>query len=180
MRSLLTIVSVIPVLMSLGAVAKIFDYLDYPYNGTLLDYMPELFTVFMVCVTMFAVAVTILRITDIEEKENMIFFRIFAYTGGLFGLLLIWFVTHLFMGDVDVATFVSLVLYTVMGVGFYIMGVRDGHKPYMIVGGILFGIVVARVLFVEFWDMDIVMRMVTSFVLGALLISTAFIKKGKY
>ncbi|MEN8252406.1 MAG: hypothetical protein ABFQ53_02405, partial [Patescibacteria group bacterium] len=111
------------------------------------------------------------------NKENMTFFRYFAYIGGVFALLLVWFVTHLFMKSYDVATFVSLVTYTVTGLGFYIMGVREEYKPYRIVGGILFGIVVARVLFVEFWEMDIVMRFITSFVLGALLISTAFINK---
>ncbi len=178
-RSLLTIICAIPVLMSLGAVAGLFDYLDNPYRDSLLNYMPELFTVFMACITMFAVAIAILRATNIENKENMTFFRIFAYTGGIFGLLLIWFVTHLFMGDDDVATFTALVIYTIVGVGFYVMGVKERYKPYMLVGGLLFGVVVARVLFVEFWDMDIVMRIITSFVLGSLLISTAFIKKNK-
>ncbi len=179
MRSILTIICAIPALMSLGAVVELFDYLDSPYNEDLLNYMPELFTVFMACITMFAVAIAILRVTNIENKENMIFFRIFAYTGGIFGLLLIWFVTHLFMGNGDIATFTALVVYTIVGVGFYVMGVKENYKPYMLVGGLLFGIVVARVLFVEFWDMDIVMRIITSFVLGALLISTAFIKKNK-
>ncbi|HIP49870.1 MAG TPA: DUF2339 domain-containing protein, partial [Candidatus Pacebacteria bacterium] len=179
MRSLLTMICTVPVLMALVAVAEIFDYLDYPYNDSLLNYMPELFTVFMTCITMFAVAIVILRVTDMQKKENMVFFRIFAYTGGLFGLLLIWFMTHLFMGNGDVATFTSLVIYTIVGVGFYVMGVKEDYKPYMLVGGILFGIVVSRVLFIEFWGMDIVMKMITSFVLGALLISTAFIKKNK-
>jgi len=179
MRALLTVLCAVPVLMSLGAVAEIFDYLDYPNGDSVLSYMPELFTVFMVCTTMFAVAIAILRVTDTQDKENMTFFRIFAYTGGFFSLLLIWFVTHMFMGNGDVATFASLVIYTVVGVVFYVMGVKEGYKPYRLVGGLLFGIVVVRVLFVEFWDMDIVMRFITSFVLGALLISTAFIKKAK-
>ncbi len=180
MRSLLTIICAIPVFMSLESIFRIFDYLDYPYNSNLLDYMPELFTVFMACITMFAVAIAILRVTDIENKGNMTFFRIFAYTGGVFGLLLVWFTTHLFMENVDVATFSALVIYTIVGVGFYIMGAKEGYKPYMFVGGLLFGIVVFRVLFVEFWDMNIVMRIITSFVLGSLLISTAFIKKNKH
>jgi len=180
MRSFLTIICAIPAFMSFVAVAKIFDYLNSPYNDSMLNYMPELFTVFMASITMFAVAITILRVTNTSNRENMTFFRIFAYTGGLFGLLLIWFMTHLFMGNGDVATFTSLVIYTIVGVGFYVMGVKEGYKPYMFVGGVLFGIVVVRVLFVEFWDMDIVMRIITSFVLGTLLISTAFIKKNKH
>lgn len=177
MRTLLTIIYAVPVVMSLGAVIEIFNYLDYPHRDSVLNYMPELFTVFIVCVTAFSIAISVLRLTDIEHKENMTFFRIFAYVGGAFGLMLVWFVTHMFMNSVDIATFVSLVIYTVIGVGFYIMGVKEEYKPYMIVGGILFGIVVARVLFVEFWTMDRVMKMITFLVLGILLISTAFIKK---
>ena len=180
MRVVLTLICTLPVFMSIGAVVEIFDYLDYSNGGDILNYMPELFTVFMASITMFTVAITILRVTNMEDIENMTFFRIFVYAGGIFGLLLIWFMTHLFMGNGDIATFTALVVYTIIGVAFYIMGVKDGYKPYRIVGGLLFGIVVLRVLFVEFWDMDIVMRFVTSFVLGALLISTAFIKKNKH
>ena len=177
MRTLLTILYAVPVLMSLNAVSDIFEYLNYLRGDSVLSYMPELFTVFIVCVTAFSIAISILRLTNVKDKGDMTFFRIFAYTGGAFGLMLIWFVTHMFMGSADVATFVSLVIYTIIGVGFYVMGVKENYKPYMVVGGILFGIVVARVLFVEFWGMDIVMRIITSFVLGILLISTAFIKK---
>jgi hypothetical protein len=174
----LTILYGAPVAMSLDSVIKLFDF-TYSQGINIMDMMPYLFTIFMVCVTAFSVAISVLRLTDIDEQENMTFFRLFAYLGGVYALMLVWFVTHLFMNSYDVATFVSLVIYTIVGVGFYVMGVRESYKPYMVVGGILFGIVVARVLFVEFWEMDIVMRIITSFVLGTLLISTAFIKSNK-
>lgn len=177
-RTLLTLLYGVPVVMSLYYVATIFDYLLYP-DHDILSQMPALFAIFVICVTAFAVSVGILRLTDIQNGENMTFFRIFAYVGGLYALILVWFVTHIFMRDYDVATFISLVIYTVVGVAFYILGIRENYKPYMTVGGMLFGLVVARVLFVEFWEMDIVMRIITSFVLGALLISTAFIRKSK-
>ena len=168
----------IPVVMSLDSIMRLFDF-TYSQGINIMNMMPYLFTIFIVCVTAFSVAISILRLTDIDKQENMTFFRLFAYLGGAYALMLVWFVTHLFMNSYDVATFVSLVIYTIVGVGFYVMGVRESYKPYMVVGGILFGIVVARVLFVEFWEMDIVMRIITSFVLGALLISTAFIKSNK-
>lgn len=168
----------VPFLLSLGAVARLFDYLLYE-NSTILDMMPNLFVVFVVSITAFSVAIAIMRLTDFEEKENMIFFRIFAYAGAIYGLLLIWFITHLFMGNYDLATFTSLVIYTILGVLFYILGVQEDYQPYKFVGGLLFGVVVLRVVFVEFWEMDSVMRIITAFVLGALLISTAFIRTKK-
>ena len=174
-RLLLTTIYSIPVFMSLYYVAEIFSDLQYLTDGV-VEKMPGLFAIFVICITAFAIAIAAVRLTGVRNEGNMTFFRIFAYTGGFYALVLIWFVTHLFMQGYDVATFVSLVIYTVVGVFFYIMGMRENYKPYMAVGGVLFGLVVARVLFVEFWEMNIVMRIITSFVLGALLISTAFIR----
>jgi len=59
------------------------------------------------------------------------------------------------------------------------MGVRQDYKPYKIIGGILFGVVISRVILVEFWTMNMVVRIITALVLGVLLISTAFISKSK-
>ena len=168
----------VPLLMSLGSVFDAFDQIAYG-DGHILDAMPHLFVTFMTCVTSFGLAIAAIRLLDGVEKENMTLFRIFAYVGGTYALILIWLVTHLFMDTYDVATFVSLVIYTLTGVMFYVMGVRDAYKPYMLVGGILFGIVVARVLLIEFWEMDVLMRIITSFVLGTLLISTAFIRSSR-
>lgn len=169
----------VPLLMSLGSVFDAFDQIAYGDEQYILEAMPHLFVTFMTCITSFGLAIATIRLLDGAEKENMTLFRIFAYVGGTYALILIWLVTHLFMDTYDVATFVSLVIYTLTGVIFYVMGVRDAYKPYMLVGGILFGIVVARVLLIEFWEMDVLMRIITSFVLGALLISTAFIRSSR-
>lgn len=188
-RAVSVVIYSIPAVLSLGSIVQLFDFLSKPYGSfvprgihieVLADMMPHLFVVFVLCVTAFSVAIAVLRLTtDHDEKENMVLFRFFACAGGISILLLIWFVTHLFVGSYDVATFMSLVIYTVCGVVFYVFGAREGYAPYKVVGGILFGIVVARVLFVEFWEMSIAMRTLTSFVLGALLISTAFIRPHK-
>lgn len=168
----------VPLFMSFFYVLKIFAYFSIQ-RSSVMSLMPGLFVVCIVCVTAFSVASSILRLTDVDNGNTMTFFRIFAYIGGFYGLLFVWFVTHLFMGSYDIATFVALVIYTIIGVIFYIMGVRENYRSYMFVGGLLFALVVARVLFVEFWEMDIAMRSITSFVLGALLISTAFIRPTK-
>ncbi len=179
MRTLLVVLYLFPAYISFMTIVKLFDYLSYSRMDNVVDYIPELFTILAACVTALAVAVSILKLTNTDQKENMTFFRIFAYTGSIFAVAFIWFVTHMFMGNQDLATFISLVIYTVAGVAFYIMGIKNDYGPYKIFGGILFGLVVVRVLLVEFWTMDIIIRIITALVLGALLISTAFIKSSK-
>jgi hypothetical protein len=182
-RSFLLAIYFFPIYLSLLTAFSIFRYLaytnsSYTYSVNSFSILPNLFTIFMVCITSFAIALTVLRFTN-GKKENLTFFRVFVYTGGLFSLMLVWFITHIFISDTDLATFVSLVIYTLAGLIFYVNGVKNKYKPYLVVGGILFAIVIARVILVEFWAMNMIMRVVTSFVLGALLISTSFIKKSK-
>ncbi len=166
----------IPVLISFFYIGEVFDLIGNGGKYIIEDALPGLYVVFIGCIATLAIAMAAIRISDTTDKDNLTFFRIFAHGGGIYAIILIWFITHVFMGTYDVATFVALLVYTVVGVIFYVMGVREGYKPYMFVGGILFGLVVVRLLFVEFWEMDIVMRIITSFVLGALLVSTAFIR----
>jgi hypothetical protein len=45
----------------------------------------------------------------------------------------------------------------------------------VIYGGVLIGVVVGRLLLVEVWDMALAGRIVTFFIIGTLLMSTAFI-----
>ncbi|MEN8252606.1 MAG: DUF2339 domain-containing protein, partial [Patescibacteria group bacterium] len=108
LRAFLVLLYILPVLMSLFYVAQIFDFLSYDQVGNIEDMLSPLFAVFIACVSAFTVAISVLRLVDVSNKENMTFFRYFAYIGGVFALLLVWFVTHLFMKNYDVATFVSL------------------------------------------------------------------------
>jgi hypothetical protein len=50
---------------------------------------------------------------------------------------------------------------------------------YRTIGGILLGGVVGRLLLVDIWQMALAGKIITFFVIGTLLISTAFIGKGK-
>jgi hypothetical protein len=161
-------------IFSLNSVSDLFYYLNYAHQGD--DMMKDLITIFTAFVTAFVIAGSVVIFTNLEEKNNMTFFRFFAYAGEIFGLLFVWFVTHLFFSSYDVATFISLVIYTIIGLSFYVMGAKINYQPYRIVGGMLFALVIGRVLLVEFWEMEMVVRMITALVLGGLLISTAFIK----
>jgi uncharacterized membrane protein len=79
----------------------------------------------------------------------------------------------------DVATTVSLIVYTVLGLSFLVLGRINESKSWQLCGGVLLGAVVLRLLLIDVWQMDLVGRIITFFVVGTLLISTAFIKKVK-
>lgn len=120
------------------------------------------------------------------KKTAEVFFVLTA----IYVLILIWLFLH---AGIDIysyredyvaaslkyqaATMWSLIIYTLIGIATYIKGVRIDSKALSLAGSILLGLVVTRLLFVEVWDMDITGRIITFLVIGALLISTAFIKR---
>jgi len=72
-----------------------------------------------------------------------------------------------------------LVIYTIIGLITYIYGKTNEYKIVILYGGVLLGFVVVRLLFIEVWDMELTGRIITFFLVGALLISTAFLGRKK-
>ena len=70
---------------------------------------------------------------------------------------------------------ISLAIYTVIGIICYLCGLARGMNILRLYGGTLIGFVVIRLLLVDVWIMDIAGRTATFFLIGALLISTAFL-----
>ena len=100
----------------------------------------------------------------------------FLIIGSVYGLTLIWRVFHATMAD-DIATTFSLIIYTLIGIPLFVMGRFHGNKIYTWSGSILVGLVITRLLFIDVWNMALTERIITFFVIGALLMSTAFIKQ---
>jgi uncharacterized membrane protein len=96
--------------------------------------------------------------------------------GVVYLCLLVWLVTHSVLAD-DFATTVSLFVYTLWGISAYVMGVSYNSKNLTLGGAVLIGVVIVRLLFVDVWQMALSGRIITFFVIGALLMSTAFLKK---
>lgn len=115
-----------------------------------------------------------------EKEEDYEYVKTVAYillTGALaYGLSLVWLTLHA-VHNPDTATMFSLFVYTVLGIVMFVRGTTNSHMYSRIVGSILVGMVVFRLLFVEVWNMDLVGRIITFLVVGIMLISTAFIKK---
>ena len=96
--------------------------------------------------------------------------------GSIYLCLMIWLVTHSVLAD-DFATTVSLFVYTVWGIAAYVMGVSYNSSNLKLGGAVLIGAVIVRLLVIDVWQMALSGRIITFFVIGTLLVSTAFLKK---
>src|SRR3989338_4609919 len=104
--------------------------------------------------------------------------QLYTVLGSLYAFVLLWLVLHeLFLSDT--ATMLALVCYTIIGLGVYLPRRRNDLRAYRIYGGALLGFVVVRLLLVEVWNMELSGRIITFFLVGALLMSTAFIGRRK-
>jgi uncharacterized membrane protein len=74
---------------------------------------------------------------------------------------------------------VTLIVYTLFGIVCYLIGMQREQRGVRLTGEILFGVVVLDLLFVEVWNMTITGKVITFLLVGALLISTIFVRKDK-
>lgn len=176
----------IPVLMSLVNVAELFEYIGgYSSYKDKFNLTEDLFVVFYVCLAAFLVGISMLyfsarRNKNIDVGQRMVL-RTFLAIGGVYATMLIWLVSHiafLSLGkNMEIATMIALVIYTLIGIYFYVVGKKNDNVALRVVGDLFFAIVILRVFLVEFWQMDIVQRIITLFIVGALLVSTVFFGK---
>ena len=99
--------------------------------------------------------------------------------GTVYGYILLWLSLHALLKNDDTAVMLSLLCYTIIGLATYIYGRVNSHPVLSVYGGILLGFVVGRLLLVDVWQMELSGRIVTFFIIGTLLILTAFIGRKK-
>lgn len=104
--------------------------------------------------------------------------RVWLYAGTGYFYLLLWLTFHAVM-DQDIATMLSLVIYTVIGLGTYIAGKRDGRQGLKLYGVALLVFVIFHLLVIDARQMDLIGRIITFFIVGILLMSTTFVKARK-
>lgn len=95
----------------------------------------------------------------------------------LYGLALIWMLFHQVLVSDDIAVMFSLASYTVFGIVAYFVGLFEEKRVLRDCGAILLLFVVARLLLVDVWNMEVIARMVTFLFVGVLFIATAFLTK---
>lgn len=98
--------------------------------------------------------------------------------GILYGLTLIWLTLHALLSE-DIATMCSLVIYTILGLAILFKGRARDNKELTVAGWALLALVVVRLLLVDVWAMDLFGRIITFLSIGVLLVSTAFMGRGK-
>ena len=192
----------LPVLMSFSPIERIFNGIrpGYPVGAirvpedtaeiflakgpTLSQMIPDLLPLAAICAAALAIAAVaagnVSAATEARVKfVNTVLVRIFAAVAGAYAMLLVWFLSHLFLPTAAMAVFVALTIYTLFGIGFYIEGTRSDHSAYKAAAAVLLAIVLFRLFLVEFWQMSIVVKIITFFVIGGLFVSTAFLATRK-
>jgi hypothetical protein len=99
--------------------------------------------------------------------------------GSLYAFILLWLSLHAALHDDDVAVMIALVVYTIVGIVAYFYALGTERRTLMLYGGCVLGFVVLRLLAVDVWKMEITGKIITFFLIGALLISTAFLSRKK-
>ncbi len=99
--------------------------------------------------------------------------------GSIYTYILLWLSLHAALLNNDTATMLSLVVYTIVGLMIYFYSLTNGGKILRLYSGLLLGFVILRLLFVDIWRMALAGRVVTFFVIGLMLVATAFLGKRK-
>ncbi len=174
--------------LSVGIRSDIYDpahFLEYYYSRgaiNLSNILPELFPFIILC--FLGVLSAVLCFNNFKAvaderagQDYLALSRIFISVSGFYALFLIWVLFHILIKDDNLATFATLIIYTLFGLFFYVAGVRNRRRFYRLAGGSLFAIVLLRLFLVEFWEMSILAKTATFFAVGILLLSTAFLAR---
>jgi uncharacterized membrane protein len=102
--------------------------------------------------------------------------QIFFTLAALYSVGLVWGLTHSVVAQTE-AVSVALFIYTLVGLGSYLFGTRTHNREFWYLGVALLVIVVARLLLVDIWNMEIVWRFITLLGIGSLFIGAAFFEK---
>jgi hypothetical protein len=99
--------------------------------------------------------------------------------GSIYAYILVWLSLHAALNNDSTAIMISLVIYTIIGLITYFYGLSNEYNTIKIYGGVLLGSVVVRLLLVDVWRMELSGKIIMFFLIGALLVSTAFYRRGK-
>ena len=161
-----------PAFMSLGSMAS-----NAWRTGVLHK---DFFVLFVLGLTMFVLGQFLwsrTRVTD--DKESQKPGVILMVVGSAYGYILLWLSLHAWLQNDNTAVMIALVVYILIGLATYFQGLENNNHGLKMYGGVLVGFVVARLLLIDVWRMDLAGRILTFSVVGVLLMSTAFLGKKK-
>ncbi|OHB18580.1 MAG: hypothetical protein A2666_01240 [Parcubacteria group bacterium RIFCSPHIGHO2_01_FULL_47_10b] len=100
-----------------------------------------------------------------------------AIVASLYAYAIIWLWFHVDSISDDMGTMGSLVIYTIVGIATYFFGLFHAKRGTRIYASVVLFFVIARLLLIDVWNMALTGRIITFFLVGALLLSTAFISR---
>jgi len=114
----------------------------------------------------------------IHDEAVHTFYVILNCVGAVYGFAFIWLGTHA-LWYTDLATILSLALYTVVGIVAYIQGALVEQNSLKKFGAGVLLLVIIRLVLIDVWQMPLAPRIITFMLIGVLLVSTAFIGRKK-
>jgi hypothetical protein len=94
--------------------------------------------------------------------------------GSIYLLALVWRVSHATF-DGALPVFISLFIYSFVGIATYFYGLFKTQRVFRLYGLILLILIIARLVLVDVWQMELAMRITTFILIGLMFIGTAFI-----
>lgn len=119
------------------------------------------------------------RASEIENKEPQQLNTTLLVLGSAYIYGLLWLSLRAVLNNDDFAVMASLVIFTIVGLTTYLYGFAKEQKGLRLYGGVLLGFVIGRLLLIDVWRMELAGRTLTFFLIGTLLMSTAFLRKKK-
>lgn len=113
---------------------------------------------------------------DEATKQNA---SILLVIGSIYAYILLWLSLKAGLQNDNTAVMISLVVFTLVGLISYLSGSASGKIGLRLYGGVLIGFVVGRLILIDVWKMEMAGRIITFFLVGTLLVSTAFLGKKK-
>ena len=153
----LAIVSTIPYLVD--------KYLRFSIKGVDFIFSASVLSAFLLLIlSSMQIQLNKILLTSKQSTElNKINIAIIA----ILSILLVWMIPHKLF-SYGLASFISLIIYAIIGVALFI---QDKSKK---LGLILLLAIIARVIIVEIWTLDVLYRILVFAALGALLIATTY------
>jgi hypothetical protein len=133
----------------------------------------EDFVVFFVAIVLYLITALVLKAQDILQK-------LFLGFSTILSSVFVWQLLHTIVASDGIATFLSLLVYTLFGlfIIWYYTNKLDETKSK--VGKYILGIVALRVIFVDAWSFEnTLVGIFICIVIGMLLLSTTIISKKK-
>lgn len=140
----------------------------------------DFFVILILGLTLLGLGLLFLRRADeTENNEPQELNASLFVAGSAYIYLLLWLSSHSAFDNNDAAVMLSLIVYTIIGLITYLYGLRNEKKGIRLYGGVLLGFVIGRLFLVDVWRMELAWKIIIFFLIGALLMSTAFLRKKK-